>query len=127
MSSYDRRSAGRRRAWGRGPIILRFEPLEKREVLSSMHGPLPDLVASSFVTTSNADWNDPISASGQITNQGNATVTTPFDVGIYASHGNKIGPYSVMIGEVTIPAGLRPGSPCLSTRRSGCPGLPCRK
>ena len=44
---------------GRGPIILRFEPLEKREVLSSLHGPLPDLVASSFVTTSNADWNDP--------------------------------------------------------------------
>ena len=109
MSSHDRRSAGRRRAWGRGPIILRFEPLEKREVLSSVHGPLPDLVASSFVTTSNADWNDPISASGQITNQGNATVTTPFDVGIYASHGNKIGPYSVMIGEVTIPAGLAPG------------------
>jgi hypothetical protein len=109
MSSYDRRSAGRRRAWGRGPIILRFEPLEKREVLSLLHGPLPDLVASSFVTTSNADWNDPISASGQITNQGNATATTPFDVEIYASHGNRIGPYSVMIGEVTIPAGLAPG------------------
>ncbi len=127
MSSYDRRSAGRRRAWGRGPIILRFEPLEKREVLSSTHGPLPDLVASSFVTTSNADWNDPISASGQITNQGNETVTTPFDVGIYASHGNKTGPYSVMLGEVTIPAGLAPGSPCLSMRQSGCPSLPCRK
>ena len=32
MSSHDRRSAGRRRAWGRGPIILRFEPLEKRTI-----------------------------------------------------------------------------------------------
>jgi hypothetical protein len=109
MSSHDRRSAGRRRAWGRGPIILRFEPLEKREVLSAIQAGLPDLVASSFVTTQNADWNDPINASGQVTNQGNATVTTPFNVAIYASHGTTIGPYSVMIGEVTIPAGLEPG------------------
>src|SRR4051794_26663351 len=36
MSSHDRRSAGRRRAWGRGPIILKFDPLERREVLSGV-------------------------------------------------------------------------------------------
>ena len=40
MSSYDRRAAARRRAWGRGPIILRFEPLEGRQLLSAV-GPRP--------------------------------------------------------------------------------------
>lgn len=35
MSSRDRRAEGRRRAWGRGPVILRFEPLEDRQLLSS--------------------------------------------------------------------------------------------
>src|SRR6516164_3944272 len=71
MPSQDRRSAGRRRAWGRGPIILKFDSLEKRELLSAGQR-LPDLVASSFVTASNADWNTPITTSGLITNQGNA-------------------------------------------------------
>ncbi len=109
MSSQDRRSAGRRRAWGRGPIILKFESLERRELLSSAGPPLPDLVGSSFVTTSNADWNQPITATGTVTNQGQATVTTPFNVAIYASHSITTGPYSVLLGEVTIPAGLAPG------------------
>lgn len=35
MSSRDRRAAGRRRAWGRGPVILKFEPLEGRQLLSA--------------------------------------------------------------------------------------------
>ncbi|MGC8641082.1 MAG: CARDB domain-containing protein [Isosphaeraceae bacterium] len=109
MSSHDRRSAGRRRAWGRGPIILKFEPLEGRELLSAATLTLPDLVGSSFVTTTNADWGQPITASGVVTNQGSATVTTPFNVGIYASHNVKIGPTSVLLGEVTLPAGLAPG------------------
>ena len=108
MSSQDRRSAGRRRAWGRGPIILKFDSLEKRELLSTSQG-LPDLVASSFATTTNADWNTPITASGVITNQGNAPVTTSFNVGIYASHNIRSGPYSVLLGEITIPAGLGAG------------------
>ena len=80
MSSHDRRSAGRRRAWGRGPIILKFDPLERREVLSAIGQALPDLVSSSIVATPTADWNDPITVSGQITNQGNAPVTQPFQV-----------------------------------------------
>jgi len=124
MSSQDRRSAGRRRAWGRGPIILKFESLEKRELLSSAGQALPDLVASSFVTTPNADWNEPISASGVITNQGRAPVTTPFNVGIYASHGVTIGPYSVLLGEVTIPAGLAPGQSAPFTTTVKLPASP---
>jgi hypothetical protein len=109
MSSLDRRSAGRRRAWGRGPIILKFDPLERREVLSGIGQGLPDLVSSSFVATQYADWNDSITASGQITNQGKGQVTQPFQVDIYASHNNQTGPYAVKLGEVTIPAGLAPG------------------
>ncbi len=109
MSSHDRRAAGRCRAWGRGPIILKFESLEGRELLSAAGLALPDLVASSFTTTTNADWNSPITAKGVITNQGRGTVTTPFNVAIYASHNVKTGPFSVLLGEVTIPAGLAPG------------------
>ena len=30
MPSLDRRAAGRRRAWGRGPITLKLESLERR-------------------------------------------------------------------------------------------------
>ena len=126
MSSQDRRSAGRRRAWGRGPIILKFESLERRELLSSAGPALPDLVGSSFVTTANADWNQSITASGTVTNQGLATVTTPFNVAIYASHSVTIGPYSVLLGEVTIPAGLAPGSRRRSPRQSSFPPRPCR-
>ena len=35
MSSQDRRAAGLRRAWGRGPIILKLECLERRELLAA--------------------------------------------------------------------------------------------
>lgn len=109
MSSQDRRSAGRRRAWGRGPIILKFESLEKRELLSSAGPLLPDLVGSSLVTTPNADWGQSITVSGTVTNQGAGTATSSFNVAIYASHSVTIGPYSPLLGEVTIPAGLAPG------------------
>ncbi len=34
MSSFDRRAAARRRAWGRGPKTLRFEPLEGRQLMA---------------------------------------------------------------------------------------------
>ncbi len=36
MPSRDRRAEGRQRARGRGPVILRFEPLEGRQLLSSI-------------------------------------------------------------------------------------------
>ncbi|WP_165222176.1 CARDB domain-containing protein [Aquisphaera insulae] len=109
MPSQDRRSAGRRRAWGRGPIILKFDALERREVMSALGSTLPDLVTSSLVTDTSADWGDPVTATGQVTNQGRSTVTTAFNVGIYASSKSTVGKYSVLLGEVTIPAGLEPG------------------
>ena len=47
MPSHDRRAAGRRRAWGRGPIILKLESLERRELLTAWPTRrLPDLVNS---------------------------------------------------------------------------------
>src|SRR4051812_14450073 len=56
MPSQKRRAAGRRRAWGRGPIILRFESLEGRQLLTAPPKPLPDLVGAVFATTHNLDW-----------------------------------------------------------------------
>ncbi len=104
MSSHDRRAAARRRAWGRGPIILRFEPLENRELLTVA---LPDLVPSSFTISShNVDWGGSFQATGTVLNQGDAEVSAPFQVDIYASTSPKITATSVQIGAITIPAGL---------------------
>ncbi|MDG3005675.1 CARDB domain-containing protein [Paludisphaera mucosa] len=107
--SDKRRSEGRRRAWGRGPIILRFDSLEKREVLSATGQALPDLVGSSLVMVQDADWGDTVTATGQITNQGDGNAAGPFNVAIYAGSRSTIGRYSVYLGEVTIPNGLAAG------------------
>src|SRR3954465_1712995 len=91
MSSHDRRAAGRRRAWGRGPIILRFEPLEGRQLLAATPAaatppaPLPDLVGQSFQTPLTLEWGGTFHAQGVVVNHGTAAVSTPFKVDIYAS------------------------------------------
>ncbi|CEF48396.1 unnamed protein product [uncultured bacterium] len=109
MPSQDRRAAGRRRAWGRGPIILKFDSLEARELLSLAPG-LPDLVNSSLVTsTTVSDWQGNLEVLGQITNQGGSITPAPVEVDIYASPIRGIDRYSVLIGQVMIPAGLVPG------------------
>jgi len=109
MPSQDRRAAGRRRAWGRGPIILRFERLEPRELLAVTPG-LPDMVNSSLITsTSISDWGGNIEVEGLVTNQGGSTTTAPFEVALYASPVKGIDKYAVQIGQVEIPAGLAPG------------------
>ena len=107
MPTLNRRAAGRRRAWGRGPIILRFDSLEPRELLTAPP-PLADLAGSSLVTTHAADWGDNVTVQGNIVNQGGSTVTVPFEVALYASPSPAIGRYAVQIGEVTIPASLLP-------------------
>ena len=43
MPSNNRRAADRRRAWGRGPIILRLEPLEGRSELGTQAAAHEDL------------------------------------------------------------------------------------
>ena len=113
MPSHDRRAAGRRRAWGRGPIILKLESLERRALMaanSNANSSLPDLVNSSLtVSSSVSDWNQSVEVMGKVTNQGHSATTTPLQVAIYASPVRGIDKYSVPIGEATIPAGLAPG------------------
>ena len=111
MATNQRRAAARRRAWGRGPILLRFEPLEGRQLLSTttVATPLPDLHPAAFDTVHNLSWGDTFHARGQVTNMGTAAVTTPFQVAIYASPTPDEGANSVLLGQATIPAGLQPG------------------
>ncbi len=113
MSSHNRRAAGIRRAWGRGPIILKLECLERRELLTasaSANSTLPDLVNSSLITAASvADWGQTVEVNGRVKNQGASTTTAPFEITIYASSIRGINKYSVPIGEVQIPAGLAPG------------------
>ena len=109
MPTQDRRAAARRRAWGRGPIILKFEPLEGRQLLTAASQALPDLVASSFTSIHNADWGDTFVTSGTILNQGSRTSPNGFHVAIYASTSPHISRNSIKLGEVSIPAGLAPG------------------
>ena len=119
MPTLNRRAAGRRRAWGRGPIILRFDSLERRELLTAAP-PLADLAGSSLVTTHAADWGDTVGVQGNIVNQGGTTVTVPFEVALYASPSTAIGRYAVPIGDVTIPAGMhaRPDGPVQHDRQA---------
>ncbi len=110
MASPDRRAAARRRAWGRGPIILKLESLEGRALLATAAGNLPDLVNSALTVSTNVgDWGNSIQVDGRVTNQGSAATTTPVQVGLYASAVRGVRKYSVPIGQVTIPAGLAPG------------------
>jgi hypothetical protein len=113
MSSQDRRAAGIRRAWGRGPIILRLECLDRRELLAAnvvASSAIPDLVNSSLVaSTSVSDWGQTIEVEGRVKNQGGGTTTSPLDITIYASPIRGINRYSVPIGNVEVPAGLGAG------------------
>ncbi|MDX2035267.1 MAG: CARDB domain-containing protein [Isosphaeraceae bacterium] len=116
MSSRSRRPDVRRRAWGRGPIILPFDALERRELLSGTSAEvstvaLPDLIATKFDTsTTNVDWGGGFGASGFVQNQGDGPTTEPVTVTVYASPINLIGPRSQPIGSFTIPAGLGAGA-----------------
>ncbi len=109
MSSYDRRAAARRRAWGRGPMILRFEPLEGRQLLSGSGK--ADLIATQFSTVHSASWGGQIAATGTISNRGTATTRIPVLVDIYASNVPNIAAANAttqLLGTVYVPAGLAP-------------------
>ncbi len=110
MSSRDRRAAARRRAWGRGPIILRFEPLEGRQLMAAAATPLPDLVATSFSATPSGDWGQAVQVSGTIANIGTAALPAGAVAALYASPANAIGSSALALGTVAIDAGLAPGA-----------------
>lgn len=106
MSSHDRRAAGRRRAWGRGPMILRFEPLEGRQLLTGTPGMPPDLVAAAFHTSvSSLNWGESFHAQGTIQNIGAGDATSPFQVDVFASTSPTLDPKTaVLVGTVNLPA-----------------------
>jgi CARDB len=108
MPTDQRRAAARRRAWGRGPMILRFEPLEERQLLST--ATQPDLRPAAFSTVQNLQWGETFHATGEIVNAGAATTAKSFVVNIYASPTPGPSQYDVLLGQVTIPAGLAPGA-----------------
>ena len=114
MSSHDRRAAARRKAWGRGPTILRFEPLEGRQLMTaSVIGPAADVLATQFNTVHSAYWGDLFHAGGSVVNQGAATTTAPVPVQIYASTApilGTAGATTMLLGTAIIPAGLQPGA-----------------
>jgi hypothetical protein len=91
-------------------MILRFEPLEGRQLLSTSTTPLPDLVGASFSTPQTLNWGDSFDAVGSVSNAGNATATNAFQVDIYASPTPGYGPGSQILGVATIPAGLKAGT-----------------
>ena len=111
MPSLDRRAAGRRSAWGRGPINLKLESLERRALMAAhASSNLPDLVNSSLALSSSvSDWAGSLEVQGKLTNQGGSATTAPLVVGLYASPVRGIDKYSIPIGQVTIPAGIQPG------------------
>jgi hypothetical protein len=107
MLSRKRRAEGRRRAWGRGPIILRFESLEGRQLLAATSA-LPDLVGAALSTPSSLSWGDTFHAVGKVLNQGDAASTVPFNVEFFASTAPNVNATSLPLGEASIPAGLDP-------------------
>ena len=91
MTPQQRRAAGRRRAWGRGPVILRFERLEGRQLLTTpTPSPCPTSSGPTSPRRTALNWGDTFQAIGTILNQGNATTTSPFNVEVYAATATTI-------------------------------------
>ena len=110
MPAQNRRAQARRKAWGRGPTILRFEPLEGRQLLSTATAPAPDLIATAFDTLHNLYWGDSFQAVGTIANQGTAATTGPFNVNVYASASQTIDSNAVFVGTIAITTPIQPGA-----------------
>jgi hypothetical protein len=122
-------------------MILRFEPLEGRELLSttvvatgSSFGSkgasatttqLPDLVGGSFDTPHSLDWGDTFHARGTVVNQGQGPVSVPFKVDFYASPTPGLSATTaVYLGEATVPAGLQPGTSAPIDQVVSLPNVP---
>ena len=131
MANTERRAAERRRAWGRGPMILRFEPLEGRQLLASFattgasgaatattstksmatgNGSAPDLVVADFNAPASLAWGGTFHAVGDVANQGGSTTTAGYTVQVYASTTSTINSSAILVGTINMPAGLAPGS-----------------
>lgn len=84
MSSRDRRAAGRQRAWGRGPVIIRFEPLEDRQLLASLEmlgSGLQSTATGSTVSTTAVDVSPAVSLGGGTSSASAAVTSIAAEVG----------------------------------------------
>ncbi|WP_169974818.1 CARDB domain-containing protein [Tautonia rosea] len=110
MATHDRRDARGRRSGTRGPKLLRFEPLEGRQLLAANVGSAlagaqgPDLVAVSFKSDSTGDWGESLTISGTLRNQGNIDAASPFKVDVYVSAAPDRSTGAVRIGSVEFDA-----------------------
>lgn len=126
MSSLDRRAAARRQAWGRGPMILRFEPLEGRQLLSgaTTSGSAPNLVATSFSAPASLNWGDTFQAKGTIENVGGSVTSSPYQIDVYASPTPTLAAGAVKIGSIPMGPGLLPGATQSFNQSVTLPALP---
>lgn len=115
MPTHDRRDAAGRRAGSRGPKILRFEPLEGRQLLSASAEAVaagaraPDLVAVSFRSEPYGDLGHELKVGGTLRNQGTADADTPFKVDVYVSTAADRSTGAVKMGSIAFD-GLEAGA-----------------
>ena len=115
MATHDRRrGAAKRRGGLRGAAILRFEPLESRQLLSTTTATAtvggPDLAAVATGADAYSDWGGPIHVSGTVQNIGNADAAGDFKVDVYVSSTPTPDASAVKIGTVDVPDGLKAGA-----------------
>jgi hypothetical protein len=92
-------------------MILRFEPLEGRQLLTGIPGMPPDLVATAFHTSvSSLNWGESFHAQGTIQNLGAGDATVPFQVDVFASASPTLDASATLVGTVNIPGGLASGT-----------------
>lgn len=106
MSPHDRRIVRADRAQRpRGPMILKFEPLEERQVLSTTSAAttaVADLVIQGVQTETYRDWGDSLHVQGSVLNQGAKAVDKDFKVDVYLSPTAKLGTSSVKLGTIDV-------------------------
>lgn len=116
MPAQDRRAAARRKAWGRGPMILRLESLENRRLLTgggatqAASVAKPDLVLTAFDTLHNLDHGDPFVAVGRIANRGRVDVPAGIEIDVYASTTPGLNRNAVYVGTATLDRGVTAGA-----------------
>lgn len=129
MATHDRRDSAGRRSGSRGPAILRFEPLESRQLLSANTGAAvagakaPDLVAVSFRSDPYGDWGHAIKVGGALRNDGNADAKAPFKVDVYVSTAADRSTGAVRIGSIELD-GLEAGEEVSFDRTFDLPPSP---
>lgn len=130
MATHDRRDSAGRRSGSRGPAILRFEPLEGRQLLSANTGAAvvdgakaPDLVAVSFRSDPHGDWGHAIKVGGTLRNDGNADAQNPFKVDVYVSTAPDRSTGAIRMGSIEF-EGLKAGEEVTFDRSFDLPPSP---